>query len=123
MSIYDEFEEWLDLVLEKDLPQDIIAFNFNLYDSEETFDIQLIGSNEFDDESDDWACNETYSSEEVICYIEKNDDISDADDAIKIFKDCALKYIQNGKFNDKLNKAKALYIGFIDGDLEKIFLK
>ncbi|RAV23401.1 hypothetical protein DQG23_04190 [Paenibacillus contaminans] len=45
MENYRLFSNWLNQILEKDIPNGIKAFNFNLYEgSEDTYHIQLIGS-------------------------------------------------------------------------------
>ena len=43
-EFYGEFSAWLDEVLKEELPEGIAAFNFNLYEGEDAFDIQLIGT-------------------------------------------------------------------------------
>ena len=95
MEIYLEFEKWLDNLLENNkMPEEAIAFCFNFYDEEdESYGIQLIASDEFDaEDGGEWACSEVWSSEE--------------------------EYLENGKYKDILLEAKAVAMGFVDGDLE-----
>ena len=55
MENFTILSNWLNEVLEKNIPTGIKAFNFNLYEgSEDTYDIELIGSDEFDEEDPDW---------------------------------------------------------------------
>jgi DNA polymerase I-like protein with 3'-5' exonuclease and polymerase domains len=63
--MYNEFEAWLDAALEADLPEDIAAFNFNLYeDGDNLWSIELIGASRFDPEDPDWACEEIFTNRE-----------------------------------------------------------
>ncbi|MGN0621946.1 MAG: hypothetical protein ACI4I9_08765 [Porcipelethomonas sp.] len=122
MKRYEMFAQWLDELLENELPDGIIAFNFNLYDGEEnTYDIQLIGSDKFSEDDYDWACSEVYSSEEDVCYVDVEDDIEDWHAAQKLFEFWVKKYIDEGKYSEKLKKSKAVGIGFIDGDIDIVY--
>ena len=53
-----EFHEWLNLQLAEVIPEKVVAFCINI--NESPFSIELIGSNDFDKNSDDWACNEDW---------------------------------------------------------------
>lgn len=120
--MYEEFLEWIDGLSLDNMPEGIIAYNFNLYDSEETYDIQLIGSDEFDEEDPDWACSEAYSSEENVCYIENTGELKNWEKAQKIFAEYVRKYLESGKYSETLKAAKAVGIGFVDGDIELVYL-
>lgn len=120
--MYEEIEEWLDSLDLEDMPESIIAYNINLYEGDETYDLQLIGSDEFDKDDPDWACSEVYSSEEEICYIEMTDEVGGWENAQKQFAQCIKEYLEDGKYADVLKAAKAIGIGFVDGDIELIYL-
>lgn len=120
--MYEEIEEWLDSLDLDDMPENIIAYNINLYEGDETYDLQLIGSDEFDKDDPDWACSEVYSSEEEICYIEMTDEVGDWENAQKQFAQCIKDYLEEGKYADVLKAAKAIGIGFVDGDIELVYL-
>ena len=57
----EEFISWIDQQLNENIPNEIIAFNINIYES--PFNIEIVGSNEFDLEDEDWACNEDWTPE------------------------------------------------------------
>ena len=120
--MYEEIEEWLDSLDLEDMPESIIAYNITLYEGDETYDLQLIGSDEFDKDDPDWACSEVYSSEEEICYIEMTDEVGDWENAQKQFAECIKEYLEDGKYADVLKAAKAIGIGFVDGDIELLYL-
>lgn len=119
MEIYIEFARWLDKLLESKMPENIAAFNFNIYDEEdETYGIQLIASNEFSEEDEDWACSEVYSSEENIFYIDHSDE-KDADNqrGLEFISGLVMQYIKSGKSANLLKSVKAVGAGFVDGDI------
>lgn len=121
---YLKFENWLNHLLEMNLPSGIVAFNFNLYEgSENTYDIQLIGADEFDEDDEDWACTDYYTSEEDICYIERSNEIKDWQVGLEYIANIVQKYMQEGKHRGRLINVEALSIGFVDGDLKILYRK
>ena len=126
-EIYNAFADWLNSLLEKDMPENTKAYNFNLYEEEEeeTYGIQLIASDRFyENDGGDWACSEIYSSEEDIFYIDHSDE-KNADRQRGMEFICSLinEYLKNGKYSDKLKNSKAVGAGFVDGDIEILFKK
>ena len=66
--IYERFAEWLDCVLETEMPKTLLAFCFNLYEEENKYwSVELIGSDEFDEEDAYWACKESFDSRAYSC--------------------------------------------------------
>ncbi len=130
-EIYNAFSEWLDNILENDMPDNTKAYNFNIYDEldedgndAETYGIQLIVSDEFSEDDDDWACSEIYSSQEDIFYIDHSDeDNIDSDSGLEFICSLIREYLNNGKYSDKLSKAQAVGAGFVDGNIKIIFSK
>lgn len=119
-EIYTEFANWIDSLLENDMPDETLAFCFNLYEeSAEDFvySVQLVACNKFDENDSDWACEEVWSSEEDIFCIELSDEQDkDWKSAQEIIKSWVIEYI---KACDILS-AKPVAIGFVDGELELI---
>jgi hypothetical protein len=119
---YDLFATWLDKVLEQDLPKGIIAFNFNLYEgSDETYNVQLIGSDEFSENDEDWVCTDYFTTGEDICYIRRTKEIEDWEKGLSYLTKLAQRYIAEGKKSDILKSASAVAIGFVDGDISIIY--
>lgn len=57
--MYDKISEWIDNVLKNNIPDNIVAFCFNLYDDgNRTWSMELVGTEQFDLENEDWACCE-----------------------------------------------------------------
>ena len=73
---YVLFSNWLDRIMEQELPKGIIAYNFNIYEGAKgTYDIQLVGTDEYDENDEDWACTDYFTSGEDICYIKLTKEI------------------------------------------------
>lgn len=61
---YKQFEEWLSNLFDKEKPQDeILAFNFGLFETEDNIQLYITGSKEWEYEDADWACNNDYFPE------------------------------------------------------------
>lgn len=125
MEIYLEFEKWLGNLLENnDMPENTEAFCFNIYDEEdETYGVQLIASDEFDeDDGGDWACSEVWSSEEDIFYIDHSDEENaDQKRGLEFIGGLICDYLERGNYRNILLGAKAVGTGFVDGDLEILY--
>lgn len=120
-EIYNGFAEWLDNLLENnDMPADTKAFNFNLYEEEEeVFGVQLIASDSFSPADDEWACCEVWSSEEDIFCVSASDEEDKSREAFQKFvSDMISDYIEK---SDILGSVP-VGIGFVDGDLNIIFI-
>ena len=52
--MFDELSKWLDNALEAEIPDEVIAFGFNLYDDGDCrWSMELVGASEFDADDDD----------------------------------------------------------------------
>ena len=52
------FNNWLDQILKTEKPNaDIQAYYFGILETEDGYETYLVGSEEFDEENEDWACN------------------------------------------------------------------
>jgi hypothetical protein len=118
MLYYEDFSKWLDYNLEQ-FSTDIIAVNFNLYEgSNQTYDIQLIGTNTFDEEDEDWACEEVFTTGEDVFLIPRTNDIEDWKKGLAFITKIVQKYLEDGKYANILQGLQAVGIGFVDGDIE-----
>ena len=118
--MYNEFEAWLDAALEADLPEDIAAFNFNLYeDGEYLWSIELIGASRFDAEDPDWACDEVFTNREEPLFWGAQ---TDWESVLETMTQCVEKYLIEGKYADMLKSYDAVGIGFVDGDITIVYV-
>ena len=116
-SDYSLFSNWLDRILSGKLPKGIKAFNFNLYEgSEGTYDIQLIGSDEFDEDDSDWACTYFFSAGEDLCFIKRTEKIEHWEEGLKYISKMVKQYVENGTNAHVLKNVDAVGIGFVDGE-------
>lgn len=118
MFNYGEFSKWVDSVLDKEYPDNTIAINFNLYEEheEDTWAVQIIGSDRFDEE--DWACYETFTTgEDLYIWIEEGG----WEKALETAMDNLKVYLNDGKHSSTLLKYDGVGIGFVDGDIEIIY--
>ena len=120
--IRKKFYDWLDDNL-KEIPLDAVAVNFNLYEGENnTYDVELIGSDIFTEEDDDWACEEIFLTEGSLFSIPICNDISDWKDGMLYIKKMIEDYMKIGEYSNNLRQLQAVGIGFVDGDIELIYL-
>ena len=123
-EIYSSFKEWLDNLLENnDMPEDTKAFNFNPYDEgDEVFSVQLIASDRFAPDDDEWACCEIWSSEEDIFFVDASDEDDKSRETFQKFITAMISdYIKQGKYGDVIGFVP-VGIGFVDGGLNIIFI-
>ena len=113
----NNFKKWIEKQPIDSLLSQIIAVNFNLYetDNDELFHAQLVACNFYDADDDDWACNPIYSSQEDIYEFEAED----WETALNIFKELVLSYLKENE-EAPINKIATITVGFVDGDIELI---
>ena len=115
--------DWIDEILNLDIPDNVVAFCFNLYEEGGgEWSMELVGSGRFDSEDEDWPCDEVtdfqtrknpykwekeYSWEDALAY------------AVKELQD----YLANGKYADLLKSRMGVGVGFVDGDIEVLYSK
>lgn len=122
MNIYANLSKWIDKHLCKDLPDDVIAINFNLYEgSDDTYDVEIVGCDEFDEDDSDWACSEVFTTREDLFYIHRTSDIAEWEQALSCITGFVEKYLSDGKYADKLKSYTAVGIGFVDGDMNILY--
>jgi len=116
-----DFSSWLDKHLSKDLPVGIVAINFNLYEgAEQTYDVEFVGCCSFDENNEDWACDEVFTTKDDLFFIPQTDDIAQWKQGLSFAVTLVRKYLAEGKYADKLKSYKAVCVGFVDGNIEII---
>lgn len=128
-EIYGRFAGWLDSVLDNCvIPENALAFNFNLYDEAmegEVYGIQIAAADRFDrdDKDGEWACYEVWSSEEDMFRIDFSDDIDKGFEFVQgVFAAFVKKYLEEGSHKDILLALRGIGIGHVDGDIEIIYV-
>ncbi len=125
-SVGDElflgFETWLDQVMPTDQSEDIVAYNFNLYEHEDEFAVQLIGARWFDAEEEDWACDEIFSSGENLFCMSHNQVGSQWQQGLKVAIDLVSEYLDSGRYSSTLKDSLGVGVGFVGGNIELVYL-
>ncbi len=118
---YERFSNWLDSIFKQKIPNDIKAFNFNLYEwTDETYHIQLIWTNDFDEQDEDWACSDYFTTNENICRINREWRIKDWQNWLIYIKNLIEKYLDNNNLYDKFKNLEAIGVWFADWDIKII---
>ena len=119
--MYQEIEAWLNVVLEQDIPSSVAAFGFNLYeDGNNAWSMELVGTESFDPENEDWIC------EEVTDFETRDDPFAWEQEAgwEEILEEVILvlkEYLENGLYADLLKSRCGVGVGFVDGDVEIVY--
>lgn len=71
MTVKDKVERWLkDIAAVESLPNDIVAVNIGMFETENGYGVYMCGSKEYDEEVDDWACDADYEPGEKYLILE-----------------------------------------------------
>lgn len=114
--------EWLTTIIETERPESsIIAYNFGLFQMEEGYTIYLTGSKVFDEDDSDWATNNDFEPKQK--YLELSSEFKKENWEVllqKMSKSVSLFLESKIGLKSFLSDAKAITIGFDDGDLIRI---
>ena len=117
-----DFSSWLDKHLSKDFPDGIIAINFNLYEGMgQTYDVEFVGCGSFDENDEDWTCDEVFTTREDLFSIPQTGDISQWEQGLLFVITLVKKYFVEGMYADKLKSYKAVGVGFVGGNIEILY--
>lgn len=112
---------WLDGILVQEFPEETVAICFNLYEEEENkWAVELVGTDEFDEEDDDWACDEIIAFRDNLFYFEMD---ADWEEVWKRVNEIILKYLDSGTEAKKLLQYDAVATGFVDSELQILYQK
>ena len=118
-----DFTSWVDRIMVEYIAMPAVAYNFNLYDHEEEFAIQLIGAKGFDIADDDWACDEVFSSGEDLFILPHSVVGRDWRKGLREAKTLIESYLERGKEAGRLKASRGVGVGFVGGDLELVYLR
>ena len=127
LAFENDFKIWLFESLRVNLPLEIKAFSFNLFepagDGKIKFGIELIGSNTFDKDNGEWACNEIWEATNRQFFIPATYSTLEFEICLTKMKSLIELSLQsNIKISEKLKNYQGIAIGFVDGDLHPINL-
>ena len=123
-AMNEKIVNWIDNVLDTEIPKTVVAFCFNLYEEsdEYTWAMELIGAERFDSEDEDWPCYEVtdFNSREHL-YRWKME--CEWDEALDHMVNELKQYLENGKYAELLKSKDGVGVGFVDGDIEILYSK
>ena len=113
---YEDFEKWVDTALSVELPENIEAFCFNLYEKgNNVYAVEIIGSPSFDETDEDWACDEVFNNRGYpLCWKSDKSWEGVLEDTVALVK----RYLKEGKYASLLLIKKGVGVGFVDGNIE-----
>jgi hypothetical protein len=117
-EVYSPFAGWLSRVLNAEIPNEVVAFVFNLYEGEESFDVQLAGCTSYTSDDESWAVKQPFSSGADLFQIPRSVVGPEWADGLSSVKQFIARYISEGSESVKLKYARAVAVGFVDGDLD-----
>ena len=120
MTFSEELYDWIDDALRPVTNPEKLGFCFNL---REPYGIEIIGSDAFDENDVDWPCEETYVPSPKDIDIPAEVCSGTWEECLALVKDLVQKYLKCKRDGaDKLIKSKGVGIGFVDGDLELLYV-
>jgi hypothetical protein len=125
MSFSEEFNGWIVSALASEVPKTVVAYSFNLFElppGDAKYGIELIGSDEFDTDDSDWACSETWVANPRSISIPRAFGDGAWEECLDDVKGLLTNTLSKSSATaSKLKDARAVAIGFVDGDLELIW--
>ena len=114
MNFKNQFYSWVNENLSN---ANAYAYCFNLLENCGVYSIELVGTNSFDLEDEDWACDESFEAKPRA--IEIGDGFDSWDACLWSMYDFLESYIGSNEIGANiLNKSKGVGVGFVDGNLE-----
>lgn len=123
---YAAFAGWLDTLFQAEpAPQQVIAYNFGFFESEDGKQIYLSGSDQYDPCDFDWACENTYFPEgrypELAAFQAVSAFTQDYEAGVYLCLSVAAAYILEYCRQRPAFRPAHISTGFDDGDLVNLF--
>ena len=116
---YMRFQRWLNIILSVEFPDTVEAISFNLYEDEKnSWSIELIGAGSFDEDDEDWTCDEVITTREDAFSIRYSGTWQEVQE---MFSSYIRYYLDKGVFADRLKKYRGIAIGFVDGNTSILY--
>lgn len=122
-ALEKEIYGWLSRIVRSERPSSsVIAYNIGLFKTVDGYSAYVIGSEKYDDEDSDWACEEAFvPTDKYLMLPSSQFELGDWETAmreiVKAVKSVLGKPDMQSSF---FVKAQALTVGFDSGDLERV---
>lgn len=118
-TLQHTFDIWLDDALADRIPDSVTAFCFNLA---EPWQIEVIGAARYSEDDPDWACDEAFRPKSKNFLLPEFEVGATWDAVLDSAKALVAAYLSRPSAgSDTLIKSSAIAIGFVDGELHKIW--
>jgi hypothetical protein len=118
-TFQSEFNIWLNGALSQPIPSSVVAFSFNLA---EPWCIEVIGANRYSEQDSDWACEESFRSESKPLALPESEVGSRWEVVLESAKRLVAAYLDRPSAGSaQLRRAEAIAVGFVDGDLQRMW--
>lgn len=122
-TLDNRFAMWVDRAFSNEIRNDVVAINFNIYENNKNqWSIEIVGTSSFNENDENWACDEITdfgTRNAPFSWNESSDWKKVLDKTAKMIK----KYLKKGKYADKIKKVNGIGTGFVDGNIQLIYLK
>jgi hypothetical protein len=115
------FRAWVDAALAQDIPHEVRAFCFNLYETGHAFGVELIGAPAFDASNPDWACEEVFEYREGCLEIPIGVFGGAWAKCLQAITQWVCDYLETGDHASELKSRDGVAVGFVDGDLNVVW--
>lgn len=119
VSFQNKFNAWLDDALCQKIPTSVVAFSFNLA---EPWCIEIIGSDRYSEDDPEWACEESFRPDREQLALPASVVGKSWKVVMKSAKQMIAAYLDRPSAGSAiLRRAEAVVVGFVDGDLERVW--
>lgn len=123
MDLLFKITDWLlEIKSTQEIPKDIVAFNFGIFESEDDYKIYLVGSKSYDADDNDWACNEDFipNTKYFNIPVELTDGKTWGQVQSLVVETLRKYFVTNKYQRETLGMNTIITTGFDDGDLIRI---
>lgn len=116
------FDAWLASVLPATTPPGVVAYCFNMLDSD-VWIVEVIGASSYDVDDEDWCCPpEAWSAEPAQFFISR-DTVPTWEEAQEYVAAGVAAYLKQGDRPGAavLRQAQAVCVGFVEGNLVRVW--
>lgn len=118
-KVKNDFFSWMNEISAREFPEDMAAICFNLYDEGDNhWGVEFVGTDEYDEEDDDWACDEIITFRDDLFHMEMD---ADWEEVWNLINEWMNDYLKTGQGAEKLLQYEAIATGFTDSELKILY--
>lgn len=126
MSFPEQFEDWLLEAFASEVPEEVKAFSFNLYEpafvDDVKFGMKVVGTSQFDLINPDWACEEVWEPNHRRLNIPVAFSGESWEQCLVAIQSIVQAFLaKDNRITDILKSRLGIGVGFVDGDLNIVW--